>query len=108
MAKQHRLTDAQWRKLFAEQRDSVLSVEAFCRAQGIASSTFFARRQRLREADRPAFVEVTAEAEAAEATRPMEAPCHASLEVLLPGGVVVRVPCGFDTVTLRRIVEALS
>jgi len=103
MAKQHRLTDAQWRKLFAEQRDSVLSVEAFCRAQGIASSTFFARRQRLREADRPAFVEVTA-----EATRPMEAPCHASLEVLLPGGVVVRVLCGFDTVTLRRIVEALS
>lgn len=108
MTKQHRRTDAQWRKRIAEQQTSGLSVEAFCRAQGIASSTFFARRQRLREADRPAFVEVTAETESAEATRLMEAPCHASLEVLLPGGVVVRVPSAFDMVTLRRVVEALS
>jgi len=108
MVKQQRLTDAQWRKVIAEQRDSGLSVEAFCRAQGLASSTFFARRQRLREADRPKFVEVTAEPANDQTAVSAHESDAVPLELVLRGGVVVRVRPGFDAALLRRIVEALS
>jgi hypothetical protein len=110
MATQHRLTDAQWRKLIAEQQTSGLSVEAFCRGQGLASSTFFARRQRLREASRPIFVEVTAEAatDTAAVGGDFGGDADSLIELLLPRGVVARVRRDFDAALLRRIVEALS
>jgi hypothetical protein len=85
-----------------------LSVEAFCRAQGIALSTFFARRQRLRDANRPAFVEVTTEAANNQTAVSAHESDAAPLELVLPGGVVARVCPGFDAALLRRIVEALS
>jgi len=37
----------QWAELVAAQRESGLSVSAFCRARGLAVSTFHARRKRL-------------------------------------------------------------
>jgi hypothetical protein len=58
----------------------------------------------LRAARRPAFVEVVATAAARSAG---DASLDA-LEVVLVGGVVIRVPSRFDAETLRRVVVALE
>ena len=108
MAKQHRQTDAQWCKRIAEQQTSGLSVEAFCRAQGLASSTFFARRQRLREADRPEFIEVATEPANDQAVASAIETDAVPLELVLRGGVIVRVRPGFDAAVLRRVVDAIG
>ena len=93
----------QWRELIEQQAHSGLTVEAFCRRRGVAVSTFFARRRGLAERAGPAFVEVTASPE-----RPASPIADCPLELILPGGVTIRVPVGFDAATLRRLVEALS
>lgn len=98
MARQ-RLSASRWRQLVADQCDSGLSVEAFCRREGLGVSTFFAWRRRLVSGPRPAFVEVTAAAVAAEVE---------PIELMLALGIVVRVRSGFDAVLLRQVVEALS
>ena len=59
MAKQ-RLTKEQWRELIGRQARSGLRVAAFCQDEGIAKSTFFAKRWQLRAS--PRFVEVIADA----------------------------------------------
>lgn len=103
MSQQVRRTAEQWRELIEQQAQSDLTVEAFCRRRGVAVSTFFARRRKLADRAGPAFVEVTA------STEPPALPVADSpLELILPGGMMIRVPVGFDAVTLRRLMEALS
>ena len=124
MKRQH-LSRRRWLELIEEQRASELSVKAFCERHGLASSTFFNWNRRLKaegalttvsrpseatglkasppaegSTEPPAFVELTASTEADSAERP--------IELVLPGGVVVRVRRGFDALTLRQIVDALS
>lgn len=108
--------EAFWRLALGEQRDGGLSVRAFCAREGLTQSNFYAWRRRLarREVESPAaeglprFVEVT----------PPEPPgvppvvtgddVPSPLELVLPRGVVVRVPDRFDAKVLRRVVEALT
>lgn len=102
MARQ-RMTAQQWRDLIARQRSSGLSIEDFCRHHQLASSTFFAWRRKLGEQDASAFVELTPAVELTPPPRPLVA----SIELMLPGDVVVHVREGFDAMLLRQIVEAL-
>lgn len=104
-----RLTAERWRELIEQQRADCLSVTAFCRRHGLALSTYYAWRQRVRTpqaADAPRFVELTATGESGSARE------MALIEVRLASGVSagvhVRVPVGFDAATLRRVVEALQ
>ena len=97
-----RLTEEQWRDLVREQRDRGLSVEAFCRRRKVAVSTFFAWRRKLASSAEPAFVELTVQADEADEAE------SAPIELVLPGGVTVRVQEGFSATVLRQVVEALS
>ena len=47
-----RRTEAQWRTLFTEQANSGLTVEDFCKAQGLNSSYFSVRRKQLLSTDK--------------------------------------------------------
>lgn len=94
----------------SEQNRSGLSVRGFCRREGLSEASFYFWRRTLAErgaqaSDRePAsFVEVTP-----AASEPSAPTAAAALEVLLPGGVVVRVPAEFDAALLRQVVEVLS
>jgi len=127
---QRRLTDERWRQLIGRQARSGLTVGAFCQREGIAASTFFAKRRQLRAS--PRFVEVIA-----DAAGPAQRGAHCagerddraghepsrlehlergselrqsagSLELCLPRGVTVRVESGFDPALLRAVVEALA
>ena len=101
-----RLSRAQWRELIEQQRASELSVEAFCRQRGVSATTFFNWKRRLAAEPEPStagsgsFVELTPTAQTAGP--------EARIELVLAGGVVVRLRRGFDPTTLRQVVEALS
>lgn len=94
-----------------------MSVQAFCKRHGLATSTFFNWSRRFKSeavspadrtnADPPPFVELeappvsrTAEADASVTT--------SAIELVLPSGLVVRVRQGFDPWLLQRVVEALA
>ena len=100
-----------WQLAISEQRRSGLSVRGFCRREGLSEASFYSWRRTLaeraseaKEANEPSFVQVTSAA--SEPQSPAAA--ASSLEVVLPGGAVVRVPMGFDAALLRQVVEVLS
>jgi hypothetical protein len=95
-----------WRRIIERQVSSGLSASAYCQRNGIAASSFFAWKRRLRLAG-PQFVEVkTAEADSLplSGAQPRSEP----IEILLRGGRSVRVPSGFDPALLGQIVVALE
>ena len=102
-----------WQLAIEEQKSSGLSVRAFCLREGLSEASFYSWRRRLSEGESAApressvaFVEVMR-----SVPTPVwqtDVAMRVALEVLLPGGLVVRVPEGFDGVTLRQVVEALS
>ena len=96
------MSKQQWRELIDQQRGSGLPVAAFCGRRGAAVSTFFTWRSRLRKPARSRFVELTTpEAQQADSS-------SGHVDVLLPGGLRVRVTTGFDARLLHALVEALS
>jgi len=120
MAKKRKRRDPEkerfWREVIRRQRKSSLTVSAFCAAEGIKDWSFHWWRRELAKRDR--------EKPAAEATvKPQEAPsfvpvqllperneCHASssIEVVLTSGQRVRIPTGFDPLTLDSLLTVLE
>ena len=49
-APRRRRTRAQWQQLIARAEHSTLSIEAFCRGEGITTASFYTWRKRLRNA----------------------------------------------------------
>lgn len=123
-----RRTDHQWRQAFEQQRRSGLSIATFCEREGLAASTFFARRRGLEgtQLSHPsdpaaAFVELkpvtkpVATPRGADDVRTVDggeasppAAANDGIEVVLPDGVRVRVRSGFDAALLRRVMAVLS
>lgn len=112
--------EAFWRLAVQEQRASGLSVRAFCAREGLTESNFYAWRRQLARRDAeasrieesPKFVEVKAPPPPAVSpeTHSLVTGDDAALalELVLPRGVVLRVPDRFDAKALRRVVEALT
>jgi len=109
-----------WRRIVDEQDASGLSVSDFCDARGLATSTFYLRRQQIRareaqrprphSARRPRFVPVVLPQEVARAASPQEALVGAAapLELVHPTGVVLRIPAGCDLESLRSVLRLLD
>jgi hypothetical protein len=91
-----------WRQIIREQAGSGLGVGAFCRDNGLAPSTFFTWKRRLRGSG-PAsgFVEVKLAAGSGK-------PLTRGIEVRLVGGRRVMVRRGFDPQLLGQVVLALE
>jgi hypothetical protein len=87
--------------VLAEADASGLSVERFAASAGLDAKRLYRWRRRLQDAERPAFVEITAPV----APMPVGG---VSFEVLLGERRRVRVAAGFDADELRRLVEALE
>lgn len=92
------------REMLTRWSASELSKAAFCRREGIASVTltrwlaeFGASAGRVRRQEPPRFVEAL-----------VGGPAPGGFEILLPSGVRVQVPAGFDAGDLARIVGVLS
>jgi hypothetical protein len=78
-----------WRQTIAAWQESGQSVRAFCAARGVSEATFFARRRELADgglSQRPA------EPAPAPQCVPVKVVPDPTVEVVLSGGLVVRVP----------------
>ena len=109
-----------WRKLIRRQGETGETVARFCARQGVPAHQFYWWQRTLRDRDR----QLTADAggaheaghvlasegeQAAKSFVPVRLPflTNAPIEVVHPGGWVVRVPVGFDPLSLRRILATL-
>ena len=90
-----------WRDLIDRWKVSGQSITAFCAASHVSQATFYAWRKRL--AARARSTARTAPAFAAVRVVP-----DATAEVILPTGLVVRVPIGTDPVVIARLIVALG
>lgn len=92
------ISEARWRETLASYERSELTQSEFCRREGISLNTFTGRlwRQRKEGGARPTFV---------EARLPTLALAGSgySLEVVLPGGLVVRGRQAAEVATLARM-----
>jgi transposase len=94
-----------WRDAIAAWRESGQSVRAFCAARGVSEATFFARRRELADQEPPRRLAVPAPAPQFVPVKVVPDP---TVEVVLPGGLIVRVPVGADPGAVARLVAALG
>ncbi len=106
-----------WRKRLRAYDRGALSVEEFCFRNGVSLASFYQWRRKLRDATgRSSFASSGRD----PATRlsappsgflPVEitglSPASACIEVLLPGGPRLRIPC-HETQAIRTVIAALS
>jgi transposase-like protein len=105
MSKTHRRRrgDQFWRDTIAAWKESGQSVTAFCAARGIGESTFFAKRRALRGRS-PHAPSASAPGTSFTAVRVISDP---TIEIVVPGGVVLRISVGADAAAVARLVLAL-
>ena len=100
MYRRHSKPEPFWRDLIDRWKASGQSVAAFCAANQVSEATFYAWRKRLAGRARcqtpptPAFA-------------PVRVVPDLTADVLLPTGLVIRVPLGADPAAIARLVAAL-
>ena len=103
--RRRRRGDQFWRDAIAAWKESGQTVTAFCAARGICESTFFAKRRALARRERsPNAPASPAPSATFAAVRLISDP---TVEIVLPGGVSLRIPVGADTAAVARLVLAL-
>jgi hypothetical protein len=92
--------ERRWRRFLADQDRSGVSIRGFCEQHGLNEASFYSWRRELARRDAlapdavPTFV-------------PLQVTASAAIEVMLPTGLVVRVPAGADSDFAVRLVTAL-
>src|SRR3954453_4273799 len=110
-----------WRRTIREQQRSGLAVRAFCLREGLKDWTFRWWRQELARRDLRPSIDPRSDGgskqnEAAPIFLPvrvvdLEPVSHQApppIEIMLPTGQTVRVPCGFDPRTLGDVLSVLE
>ena len=87
-----------WRQRFQRFEHSGLSAVAFCAKEGVSAPSFYAWRRRLQPPDEqaPRLVPVRL------------LPVAVPLEVVLPGGLVLRLTPGCDLGFVRALIDTLG
>jgi hypothetical protein len=94
-----------WRERIAAQERSGLTVERFCREQGLTEQSFYLWRKRLREQQPLRFALVETGLGRQRLARESES--ESELELLLATGERLRIGADVDVAVLRRVVGAL-
>jgi hypothetical protein len=90
-----------WRDLIDRWNASGQSVAAFCNAHRVSQATFYSWRKRLVSRARSTTPP-------APAFAPVRVVPDPTAEVVLPSGLIVRVPVGTDPTAVARLVAALG
>jgi len=97
--------DQFWRDAVAAWKESGQSVTAFCAARGIGESTFFVKRRDLARRERsPKAPVAPAPIPSFAAVRVIPDPM---VEIVVPGGTILRVPVGADATAVAKLARAL-
>src|SRR5437868_8905107 len=94
---------AAWAERLARFAQSGLSPTQFCAKEGLALPSFYAWRRRL-----TADVTEPADADPGPRLLPVRLTLQAAVELVLPGGALLRLPPGCDLAFVRALVEALA
>ena len=100
-----------WRKLFAEQASSRLSVVQFCKMRGVSKPSFYAWRKKLAESPSLGKLEPPAFAQVAVLPNMFvdgSANSSPSITIQMPNEVRIEVPPGADRRLLREVLAALQ
>ena len=98
-----------WRQRLQRFERSGLSVGAFCTKEGVSLPSFYAWRRRLRQpsAEQPARP-VVVPGGSARLVSVSVIPAAGPVEILLPGGIVLRLTPGCDLDFVRSLVATLG
>ena len=106
-AARRRLGEAFWRQALAEQRQSGLTQDEFCRRRNLSRSTFQRWRHRLvkstaptQEPATPEFVELR--------PRPMPREPSGNFELIFHSGLRLKLPSRVDSQALIEVLRALE
>jgi ATP-dependent helicase YprA (DUF1998 family) len=99
---------AKWRALVAEQEQSGQSVAAFCQNRELVQSQLIYWKRRLREAERPPFVEVQVAQPGTESRVRARALRSPTIEVRLKNGRSLMVATSFDARHLRALLAVVE
>jgi hypothetical protein len=99
----HEQRTTHWRTIVEKHAESGLSAAEFCREQRIKVSQFYRWHRKFRnnqdqERGPTGFLELL----------PCKKPNGSGIRIRYPSGLCIEVEQGFDPLTLRRAVEALS
>jgi len=98
---------AAWAERLARFAQSGLSPIQFCAAEGLALPSFYAWRRRL-AADNPGPAARPGDAHPGPRLVPVSLGPAAAVELVLPGGAVLRLGPGCDLAFVRALIEALG
>src|SRR4051812_15467646 len=104
--RRHAYREQFWRDTITAWKESGQSVRAFCAARGVAEATFFARRREFANrglSPRTPVPPVPTPTFAAVRVIP-----DPTIEIVLPDGLIVRVPIGADPTAVAHLVAALG
>jgi hypothetical protein len=91
--------ESYWREVVGRQKNSGLSVRAFCGEENICAHSLYIWRQRLAQKRPVSFAEVRVRHEQSEASR--------MLTLVLPGGEQLGIAAGVHATTLRTVLAVL-
>src|SRR5215470_18352153 len=93
--------DEYWRERIAAQERSGLSVQQFCKEQGLNNPSFYYWRKRLRQQTPVRFALIDT---GGASQHTLSEHC---LELVLPTGERLRIGAGVEAAVLRTVLEAL-
>ena len=102
------LSMAEARALLPELEASGSSVAAFARERGLQTWSLYKAARGAKKSARPKRSSLAEVLVVSRSQRRSGSAPAAQLEVALPSGLAVRVPHGFDDVTLRRLLGILG
>jgi transposase len=98
-----------WTERLARFADSGLRPAEFCAAEGVSLPSFYSWKRRLNAEAHSPDAEQNADALLGPRLLPVRLTSAAApLELLLPGGAVLRIPPGSDLAFVRSLVAALG
>jgi hypothetical protein len=95
-----------WRDTIHAWKASGQSVRAFCASRGLSEPTFYAWRREL--TDREPLTTTGTPSEPPPTFAAVRVIPDTTVEVVLPAGLVLRVPAGADPTAVARLVAALG
>ena len=104
-------TEARWRRLIQEQEQSGRTVRAFAADRGLSLSTVYWWRSKLsRRSPTAPVVPAMVEVAVRDIGRPSISAKDrlAAFELQIRGDMTLRIPPGFDSNELRRLLETLQ
>ncbi len=94
-----------WRLVLEEHAKSELNARAFCRRESISEPSFYAWRRKLRERDAGPAVADLVPVEVVSSEMPVIGGLSGQIEVVLAGGLVVRI---HEDCSIEAMVRVLS